>query len=302
VSETEKKSLFSRLNRTLVLAILGVVTVGTGTLLGLWMTAVEPDNDEGNPASQSESLAGGLRKKHGVREAEPKEFQSLLTENELDFVTDAGAWNETASRTDRIANHVANGDNALRIGDYARAISDYRYVLDMTDGAAEASVRFRLALSSECSGAIQEALDQYQAIAQKFSQSNWNDVAQLGRTRCLAATGQADVLSSVVYRNLILDDTALTPPVQRELLHVAARGLCRTLLGKRRNDILSPQTLVLSASDTDPNRELAQLPELVGAEPVPAGAPAFERLQKIGDHRMTSISRCTQNTRRCRHC
>ncbi len=284
MSETEKKSLFSRLNRTLVLAILGVVTVGTGTLLGLWMTAVEPDNDEGNPASQSESLAGGLRKKHGVREAEPKEFQSLLTENELDFVTDAGAWNETASRTDRIANHVANGDNALRIGDYARAISDYRYVLDMTDGAAEASVRFRLALSSECSGAIQEALDQYQAIAQKFSQSNWNDVAQLGRTRCLAATGQADVLSSVVYRNLILDDTALTPPVQRELLHVAARGLCRTLLGKRRNDILSPQTLVLSASDTDPNRELAQLPELVGAEPVPAGAPAFERLQKIGDH------------------
>ncbi len=202
MSETEKKSLFSRLNRTLVLAILGVVTVGTGTLLGLWMTAVEPDNDEGNPASQSESLAGGLRKKHGVREAEPKEFQSLLTENELDFVTDAGAWNETASRTDRIANHVANGDNALRIGDYARAISDYRYVLDMTDGAAEASVRFRLALSSECSGAIQEALDQYQAIAQKFSQSNWNDVAQLGRTRCLAATGQADVLSSVVYRNL----------------------------------------------------------------------------------------------------
>lgn len=286
MTETEKTPLFSRLNRTLVLAVLGVVTVVTGTLLGLWMTAEGPDKDEGSPTSQNDSPGDRIRKKADREQAESEatQSQSKLTENELEFVTDSGAYGETASMTDRIANHVANGDIALRVGDYARAISDYRYVLNMTDGAAEASVRFRLALSSECSGAIQEALDQYQAIAQKFSQSNWNDVAQLGRARCLAATGQANVLNSVVYRNLILDDTALTPPVQREILHVAARGLCRTLLRKRRSDILAPGTLVLSASNTDPNRELAQLPELVGAEPVPADAAAFEMLQAIGDH------------------
>jgi len=286
VTEFERTPLFARLNRTLLLAVLGVVTVGTGTLLGLWMTAEDPDKDEGSPTSQNESLGDRIKmKKTAAREeAAKKESQKRLTENELEFVTGSGAYGEPASRTDRIANYVNNGDNALQIGDYARAISDYRYVLDMTDGAAEASVRFRLALSSECSGATQEALDQYQAIAQKFSQSNWNDVAQLGRARCLAATGQAEVLRSIVYRNLILDDTALTPPIQREILHVAARGLCRTMLRKRRNDILAPRTLVLSASDTDPNRELAQLPELVRAESVPARPPAFERLQKIGNH------------------
>ncbi len=266
------------MKRTVILAILGLVTVGAGAGLGLWLTKGSPHTAEGIPSARKDSPEpedGGVHE-HETSADPPATPATSHT-------THSAPAGQTASRTERIARHVVHGDNALRIGDYQRAISSYRYVLQMTDGAAEASVRYRLALSSECSGALDEALEQYQTIAQKFSLSNWNDLSQLGRVRCLARLNRSDALIPLVYRSL-LDNTVLVAPVRRDVLHEAAQGFCRRLLRQRRTDILSPRTLVLSASDTDPNQVLSELAAMVTAEPSRPGDPTLRLLQRIDDH------------------
>lgn len=280
VGEEGPLSHFSRLKRPILLAILGVTMVTAGTVAGLWLKDESSENTAGDHSTQRETP-------HPDPDKDSPEDQttytSLLTTGEIDAAPAPSPWNETASKTDQISNHVAIGDEALRTGNYAKAISVYRSILPYMDGAHEAAVRFRLALTSECSGAVKDGLRQYQAIAQKFAQSNWNDVAQLGRVRCLAQSAQARMLDTVVYRNLILDNTALTVPIRREVLHAAARGLCGILMKQRRNDILDPGTLLLSAWNVEPNIELNELPELLKASSIPPATPDFELLQKIDD-------------------
>ena len=281
VSEDTPPSLFSRFKRPLVFGALGLVTIALGAGVGVWLNAEGPPKSEGDHANDDKSPGGKSPKKADKKE---KEYESLLTNDEVNSAADPAAWDKTATKTDRIANHVKIADESLRIGDYAKAISVYRYLLPHTEGAHKAAILFRLALASECSGASKDALRQYQAIAQRFSQSNWNDVAQLGRVRCLAQTASAGMLDTVVYRNLILDNTALTAPIRREVLHAAARGLCGLLLNERRNEILNPHTLLLAEWNVQPNVELAQLPNLLKAAPREPGDAAFEMLQKIDDN------------------
>lgn len=280
MNEPVPQSPVSRLKRPLTLAIVGVLMIAVGTGSGLWLTGRFSDNDAGKHSD-------AYQKPHRVDVTDSKdsegEFTSLLSADEVNLATMSGASDEAATETDRIANHVKVGDNALRVGDYARAIGVYRFLLPHTDGAHEAAIRYRLALSSECSGAEKEALRQYQAIAQKFAESNWNDVAQLGRVRCLAHASQSAMLDSVVYRNVVLDNTALTPPVRREVLHTAARGLCGLLLNPRRSAILDPQTLLLAAWHVEPNLELSRLPGLLQSATIEPGATAFELLDRIDD-------------------
>lgn len=280
MNEPIPQSPVSRLKRPLILAVVGVLTISVGAATGLWINSRKSDNDEGTPSN-------AYRNPHKVDVENDEDsgpgFTNLLKEDELDLSTRAGAWGEPATETDRIANHVKVGDDALRVGDYKRAIDVYRFLLPHTDGAHEAAIRYRLALSSECSGAEKEALRQYQAIAQKFAHSNWNDVAQLGRIRCLAQASQTEMLDSAVYRNMILDNTALTPPIRREVLHTAARGLCGLLLDPRRSDILHPDTLLLATWHVDPNLELSLLPALLKSKPIAPGATTFQMLDRIDD-------------------
>lgn len=278
VGEEIPLSQLSRLKRPTLLAILGVTMVTAGTVAGLWLRDARPEKTAGDHSSPGKMPGPDSIRKSPEDQAA---FTSLLTPSEIDTAPTPSPWNEAATKTDQIANHVSVADEALRTGNYSKAISVYRSLLPYIDGAHEAAVRFRLALASECSGAFKDALRQYQAIAQKFAQSNWNDIAQLGRVRCLAHSARNGLLDTVVYRNLILDNTTLTVPIRREVLHAAARGLCGTLLNERRMDILDPATLLLSAWHVDPNVELTDLPELLKASSTPPGAPAFEMLQRI---------------------
>ncbi len=278
--DPDQKTSRFRLRRPLILALVGLTTVAMGSGVGLWLNPPAPDNGEGKHSTAWENPQGiPLTDRLPV----PGEVPSQLTQSELNQVTMPADADEAATETDRITDYVRNGDDALRTGNYSRAISIYRSLLPHTEGAHEASVRYRLALSSECANACKEALRQYQAIAQQFPQSTWNDVAQLGRIRCLALESETGTLDTVVYR-AILDNTVLTPPVRREVLHVAARGLSGVLLNPRRDDILNPQTLLLAAWHIEPSLELARLPSLLETDPVPPGESTFEVLQDFNDN------------------
>ncbi|MCA9084702.1 MAG: tetratricopeptide repeat protein [Planctomycetaceae bacterium] len=186
---------------------------------------------------------------------------------------------ETA--VDGVMAHVAQADEELRAGSYARALRIYEFALENVSGISEAAVRYRLALCAEANGKFAEAIQQYQQVIRQFPTLPWAGVARIGEARCLAAERRIETLTANLMRNVVLDETSYSVAVRGELLHVLGRGWCETFLSHDVRHLLKDDGLTLPLWMTDPNRQLNLLPELLNdSAPPAAAAVAFEIVQK----------------------
>lgn len=219
----------------------------------------------------------------------PGPSQDSLTTADLQWDSaESTEWQTTSadavpSETVNLANHIAIADEELRIGNYAKALDIFRYTLGLVSGTAEAPIRFRMALCAEAAGQFEEARVRYRAVSQKFSQSPWAGVAQLGEARCLSALGRIDLLESGPLRNLLLDETFFPETVRGELFHTCGLAFSREILANAEHDLLDDRGLVIADWTPDPILILDSLPQMLTEHSGKKFAATFQLLQRTDE-------------------
>ncbi len=281
----------SRWKKPLLLLVGGAALAGLGIAAGLWLQPGDARIAGGNPAVEppsSQLAASWLPDDSGDPSFHDTPFDEDSGVDSPTIAANAPPGNSAGvvpaedseeSPAQVIANYIAIADDELRIGNYAKAMDLYEFVLTQVSGASEAAVRFRLALATEAAGSFPEAIQRYQTVSQKFAQSAWAGVAQLGEARCLASVGQTDKLEVTLLRELLLDDTRFSPVVRGELLHICGRAFAGALIGRQKQSLLDDRSLILPRWLPDPILVLAELPRMLQQTPRPPGNVTFEVLQ-----------------------
>ncbi|MEQ9411439.1 MAG: hypothetical protein RIK87_27235 [Fuerstiella sp.] len=193
---------------------------------------------------------------------------------------DAAAGPAPLRAADPVTGHIAMADEELRSGSFARAMRTYSFALDHVNGAGRAAVEYRMALCSEVAGSFHDANNRYQKLARRFSATTWASAARLGEARCLAALGRIDSLAAGILRQALLDQTAFSPRIRGELLHVCGRAYCQSFMPDSVEHLLDDQGMIMPRWVTDPNRQLEQLPAYLKESPLPRRQSTFAILQQ----------------------
>ncbi|MEZ6062780.1 MAG: tetratricopeptide repeat protein [Planctomycetaceae bacterium] len=278
-----------------MLVVGGIALSGLGIATGMWLHTKNTPESEENPAVATTSTAADHAWSDELPDNLPPDESQLhagtngapRTEPPDPFQVAASGISETdageESAAEVIANYISIADEELRVGNYAKAIDLYNFSLTQVSGASEAAVRFRLALAAEAAGSFPEAIGRYQSVSQKFAQSAWADVAQLGEARCLASLGQTEKLEVTLVREVILNETAFSPTVRGELLHICGRAFANGLTANRNTSLLDDQCLILPTWLPDPIQVLAELPAMLQDTAPKPGNLTFQILQSRED-------------------